>query len=135
MAKQEKPLDLVAILASAGQQELDDVRQRIDAIQTELHDFFIARKSELDSLKMVEKLLDRKLHPREKTQRVAKPKAERGSGTVTQKAVFDLLTSEGSMPLPAIAARLGKSESGVAISLGQCNWFRRENGEVHIARK
>lgn len=129
----DQPLDLVATLAQAGTAELEAVNKRIEQLATEIRQFIDGRKAEIASLKIVRRVLARKLAP-PAANREQKPKASREL-TELQKSIFDLLTAEGSMPVPAIAARLKKTGQGIAASVGMCDWFTRENGEVKIATK
>lgn len=131
MAEEAKPT-LVSLLADAGQPELEDVNKRIAELQRQIEQFCGQRKAEIASLKLVLRVLHRKLQPPAKREK--KPKATREM-TALQKQVFDLLAAEGSMPLPAIAARVDRTVQGVAAMIGTCDWFTRQNGEVHIATK
>lgn len=59
------------------------------------------------------------------------------SGAMTihdyRNKIFDLITKEGSMPLPVIAARIGTSPTIVGRAVNH-EWFEKKHGEVHIAR-
>lgn len=131
MAEETKPT-LVSLLADAGQPELEDINKRIAELQRQIEQFCGQRKAEIASLKIVRRVLHRKLQPPAVRQK--KPKATR-EGTELQRKVYDLLSKEGSMPVPAIAARLQKTPQGIAAMVGMCDWFVRENGEVHVAIK
>lgn len=130
MAEEAKPT-LVSLLADAGQPELEDINKRIAELQRQIEQFCRQRKAEIASLKLVARVLRRKLQPPAVRQK--KPKAAR-EGTELQKRIYDLLTKEGSMPVPAIAARLGVHGAGIGAATSACPWFVRANGEVRIAK-
>lgn len=132
MAEEAKPT-LVALLADAGQAELDDVNKRIAEIKRQIEQFCGQRKAEIAYLLLVRRVLERKLSPRVKKEKKAQEPKQR-DGTELQKRIFDLLTQEGPMPVPAIAAGLNVHGAGVGAAVSPCPWFVRANGEVRIAK-
>jgi len=139
-ATKEKAPDitsLVSVLSNAKQDDLDAIDARVRQLQQEIDKYVVPRQSEILALKKLSSLISARLHPRPK-----KPREPSGNGvaksrkpTELHQRIFDLLHAEGSMPVPAIAARLGLREQAVSISLTYSDWFERRNGEVHIATK
>lgn len=129
-----EPQDLVALIAKAGTLDLERINQRIDTLTREIREYVTTRKQEMRSLTLVQHVLEKRLGQARPRQH-RKPLGKNGQGTELQNAVYDLLAKEGSMPLPAIAARMQRTPQGIAAMIGMCDWFRRENGEVHIAIK
>jgi hypothetical protein len=138
MLKMERtPLDLAVILAQAGQPELDAVTAKIAELEKDLAELVAARKAEIASLRLVERVLRRRLEPtapKEKKPKATKPRQSSGDGTEMQRKIFDLLSKEGPMPVPAIAARLNMHDAGVGAAVSASPWFVRANGEVRIAK-
>lgn len=124
-------VNLITLLGNAGKPELNAINARITQLGSEIREYVDSRKAEMASLKIVRRAISRKLQT--PAAREKKPKANREM-TELQKMVFDLLTREGSMPLPVIAARTKRTAQGIAAMIGTCDWFTRLNGEVHIAR-
>lgn len=124
-------VDLVTLIANAGGPELELVNKRITTLEAEIRRFVDSRKAEIASLKLVRRVLNRKLQP--PPSRAKKPR--NANGTELQRQIYDLLSQEGSMPVPAIAGRLKKTAQGIAACVGMCDWFLRQNGEVSIAVK
>lgn len=132
--------DLAAVTA-----EIESKEKARDAAVAELD-------KEISGLKALHKMLDVRLHgKRPKAKRAARAGvgsggAARASGLspAQEKAaergdilnkVYDLVSKEGSMPMPAIAERIGISPYRINRAMENCDWFNYRNGEVVIARK
>lgn len=124
-------VDLVAAIEAAGEQDLAAIDERIAALRAEISEYVATRKRKLAALLLVRRSLQFKLHgkPAKST------KGDKTGGSELATQVYYLLAEYGSMPLPAIAARLAKTSQGIAACIGRSDWFERKNGEVHIAVK
>lgn len=107
---------LIDSILSATADDLQAIDERITVIVNEIAE----KQKAVAGLQAIRKVVDIRLN---------------GKAPQLSDMVFDLLTKEGSMPVPAIAERLGKSPAVIGMAIGRkSEWFRRENGEVHIAR-
>lgn len=134
----DQATELVQLIAHAGAVEVEAISARIATLMAEIEDFATSRKAEIASLKLIRRFLQRKLVPpavQSSQQKLGKRKYTLRGGTQLQKEIYDLLAKEGSMPAPAIAARLQRTPHAISSCVGMCDWFHRENGEVHIAQK
>lgn len=62
------------------------------------------------------------------------PDAAIGADTLATR-IFDLISEEGSMPVPAIAARLNQTEATVGCLVREHEWFTRTmQGEIDIRK-
>ena len=88
------------------------------------------------SLRLVQRIIQAKQLPEVngRLKKRAKWQSVVADKTDLQKRIYDLLAAEGSMPVPAIAARLGVKGAGIGISVSHCPWFETRGGEVHIAK-
>lgn len=128
-------LSCVRIISEAGDGELRAIEERIAALTREIDELAASRNAEIKSLRLVQRIIEAKqlretngrLKKRAKCQSVVADKTD------LQKRIYDLLAAEGSMPVPAIAARLGGKGAGIGISVARCPWFETRGGEVHIA--
>jgi hypothetical protein len=124
-------VDLVAAIEAAGEQDMEAIDERIAALRQEICGYVATRKRKLAALMLVRRSLQFKLHGKP----AKAPKGERstvGSELATQ--IYDLIAEHGSLPVPAIAARLGRPGQAIADSIQRSAWFERKNGEVHIAK-
>jgi len=121
--------DLVAALEAAGEGDLAAIDARMTELRAEIDEYVASRKRKLDALALIRRSLQFKLHGRQP--KVAKT-TKTGGGEVA-KLIYDLLAAEGSMPVPAIAARLNRTNQSIAICVHKSAWFERRDGEVHIA--
>lgn len=114
-------LSLVDAIQNAGESDLLEVESRIKALT-----------NELKSLRVVQKVIQRKLNGKPERAKNSGSKANKEPSELAQ-SIYDLLDKEGSMPTPAIAAQLGVSGQAVGACVSRSNWFDKRNGEVHIA--
>lgn len=131
----DKKLDfgaLLSLLESATLEDLQLIQNRITMLENDIRDYAAPREREIVGLKKLYRLVESKTKPKEPRAAGTKSPA---TGSALQQQIFDLLSQEGSMPLPAIAARLGKTVPKVSMSISRIDWFERRNGEVHIAVK
>jgi len=132
--------DLVSMLSRASVQDLRDMQQRIDKLTREVREFAEARKAEIASLRIVRRILEKKLLPpkthKPRVARSAVPPKVLGAEHMTalQTEIYDLIAKEGSMPVPAIAARINKTPISVSVCISRCEWFDSSHGEVRIAK-
>lgn len=125
-------------IASATETDLEELREMIDAAERELHEITSEHRNRIDSLKAAASVVYRKLHgkpPRAvRAQRdSAKPNSQVETRDKIRQQIHDLISQEGSMPVSAIAARLGRSNIQVAMIVRHCDWFSNENGDVSNA--
>ena len=125
---------VLQLLENATQNDLQLIQDQIAFIEKDMRDYVAPRERQVASLKRLHKLIETRVVPKEKKPRDSSAR-NGGLGSALQQQIFDLLSQEGSMPLPAIAARLGKTVPMVSMSISRINWFERRNGEVHIAVK
>ena len=128
---------LIRMIAEAGEADLQQVEARIAEIKADITKFVEARKAELASLQMVQKILFKKLHPQPRVPRAprdpnAPPKKSAGSELANE--LYDLIDREGSMPSAVAAKKLGKTAAQVGGCAWRSSWFESINGEIHIAR-
>jgi len=115
-------MGIIDVIKDAGENELQEVESRIAELT-----------NELDSLRVVEKVLRVKVHGKpERAKPGTKAKSKKEPSELAQR-IYDLLDKEGSMPTPAIAASLGVTGAAVGASVHHSDWFEKRNGEVHIA--
>lgn len=128
--------DLVRMLATAGQPELASIEERIHELSLEINEMIAPKKAEIAGLRTLQQAIRTKLTPetngKQKLKAVCQSKP--GDKSDLQIAIHDLLAEEGSMPVPAIAERLGKKPHFVGASVRGSRWFSVRNGEVHIAK-
>jgi hypothetical protein len=128
---------LIRMIAEAGEADLQQVVARIAEIKADITKFVAARKAELASLQMVQKILFRKLHPNQKAERKPRdhnaPPKKSGSMELANQ-LYDLITKEGSMPSAVAAKKLGKSAAQIGGVAWRSTWFHTENGEISIAK-
>jgi len=138
-AKSDQKADLVDLIGSAGEAELTKIEARIEAIGREIHDFTGSRQRELGALRIVRQAIKYRLQGRgpgrRSKPRPAKAQAASAADPPLANLIYDLLSIEGPMPVPAIAARLGRAAAGVGKCVSSSSWFLRTNGEVQIAMK
>ena len=129
--------NLIRMLADAGESDLQQVEARIAEIKADITKFVEARKAELASLQMVQKILFKKLHPQPRVQRAARdpnaPPKKSGSMELANQ-LYDLITKEWSMPSAVAAKKLGKSAAQVGGVAWRSTWFETKNGEISIAK-
>ena len=90
---------LLAALAAAGEEELREVRQRIDGLRTELA-----------ALSEVEKILERRLHG-------PKPRKAPGGGDTLRSRIRECILANGPGTVQALASKLGVEPQAVRMSL------------------
>jgi hypothetical protein len=140
MAKAAEKPSLAEMVANATGKDLDDIDARITDLQAEIAD----RQKEIDGLKLIRKSIDWRLHgkpKRKQAQRKPKPtveaKGDEGDKGDTQmrERIYDLISREGTLPVAAIAQRLGVRAAAVGTSIHFCDWFERlPNGDIAIAQ-
>ncbi len=94
--------DLLSAIAAAGEQDLVDVRGRIDAA-----------KKELEGLREVEKILDRRLHGRPER---AAAGAAGGNGKLAGR-IIAAIRADGPATLDDLAATLGEKPQAVRMAI------------------
>lgn len=136
----DKPPSLVEMIQKADSRDLDVIDVRMEEIRVVTEEL----NNELTALKDVRKIIAARVSGRVKAAAKKKRKApaelvDRRLGDTYSlemaKQIFDLLTLEGSMPVPAIAARLHGSPSAVGRCVSACEWFDTTDGEVAIATR
>lgn len=134
MTEKINTTQLLDLMENAGEADLAVITARIDALKLEIQQFAAARHSEIKSLGILRRILAVKVAP-EASRKSRKSRAAEGDErTELQKRIFDLLASEGPMPVPAIAARLNMLPKNIGRSICSCTWFVSEYGEVKIAK-
>lgn len=123
------PPSLVDQILFATEADLQAIDDQITAITDEICE----KQKTVDGFRAIRKAIEIRINGKPE-----RKKREPGDGTPKPQVtdiIFDLLTKEGSMPVPAIAERLGKSPAVIGMAIGRkAEWFVRKNGEVHIAR-
>jgi hypothetical protein len=129
--------DLLKLIESSSQSDLDAIDARIVTLSSEIS----ARRATIVALKALRGVVFSKVNgrqqpkqPRGKNPDSANQKQKSATDSLRQQ-IDDLLRREGSMPVPAIAAKLGRSAQQIAMTVVKCDWFERKNGEVHVAKK
>lgn len=145
MAKELKVMGVVEAVLQADADALAEIDSKIGDIEASI----ASQQREIEGLRMIRRAIDVRLNgkperkqrqPREKKVKVAEPasgfeKANRtGDDEKLSQRIYDLLHAEGSMPIQAIAERLGVRAAVAGMCVATSNWFERKNGEVHIAR-
>ena len=123
-------VDLVSLIDTAGDAELQKISEEILRLEREIREFTESRRCRIQSLTILKRAIKAKLYP---IKRKHGKQNDEGTTTYIRSRVYDLLAAEGSMPVPAIAKRLGLKPSQVGASIWNCDWFDRRDGEVHIA--
>jgi hypothetical protein len=126
-------VDLVAVIEAAGEADLAAIEQRIVELRKEMDDFVSTRKRKLDALTLVKKSLQFKLHGRPAKSDATGDGKTGSGGTKLAERIYELISEQGSMPVPAIAEAVGVRAAGVGICVSRSPWFERRNGEVYIA--
>lgn len=129
--KSPTPPSLIDQILFATEADLQAIDEQIAAITDEIAE----KQRTVDGFRAIRKAIEIRING--KPERKKREPREPGDDTPKQQlsdAVFDLLTKEGSMPVPAIAERLGKTPAIIGMAIGRkSEWFVRKNGEVHIA--
>lgn len=132
MSTKPTSTSLVDQILFATESDLQAIDERITAIADEIAE----KQRTVEGFRAIRKAIEIRING--KPERKKREPGESGNGVakvMLYDAIFDLLTKEGSMPVPAIAERLGKPAAVIGMAIGRkSEWFRRENGEVHIAR-
>lgn len=129
-------MSVAAAIALADESDLVELRELIDAAERELHTLTREHRQRIDALKKAASVVERKLHG--KPARAARGAREASKPSSQQhetrdkirQQIHDLLSTEGSMPVPAIAKRLSRSNIQIAMIVRHCDWFKNEDGEV-----
>ena len=128
----------IKILEALAEASADDLAE----IEAEI----VKLEAKLASLKAAKSLVDVAVNgPRMKVKQVRAPRTPSAmvSGTTRSDAdpatvasqVYDLIDSEGPLPIAVIAARLHKTPQGVALAATKSGWFARTaEGELAIAK-
>jgi hypothetical protein len=137
VVKQEQPT-VVDAISKATQADID----AIDATICDLKEAMKRSSDSISSLKVIRRAIDQRINGK-KPRQVRVKKAAKGSdetshappdGTQLAQEVYDLLFHEGSMPVPAIAERLGRTAAAVGNCTARSDWFEKQNGEVRIRK-
>jgi len=125
-------MSILDAILNASEKDLADLDAKITDHTKQLEAMRSARKVIAERLGV--EAPKKAVAKREPTEGGVKPNREASD---LAKRIFDLLDREGSMPLPAIAVRLGMAPQGIAraIMAGACaHWFVKKDGEVSIAK-
>lgn len=135
----EKPTSpsLVDQILFATEADLQAIDEQITAITDEIAE----KQRTVDGFRAIRKAIEIRLNGKPERK---KPERSAGGAVATNDAggkrvklierVYALLMSEGSMPLPAIAERVGSTPGSVSGTIAGSDWFELRDGEVHIAR-
>lgn len=126
----------VKALLGATAEDLAELRECISELQSELDAYVAEKKQSLDALKALEKILSIKVEGKPE-RKPREPGKAKGQASPTAERFYELLMREGSMPLPAAAAKLGTTAAGLSAVLRSASckdWFASRNGEIHVAR-
>lgn len=136
-------LDLITAIEAAGQEEIDAIDERLSDLNGRINTL----KQSVDRLHQLRRIICGKPNGKPlpaiavatDDPAPAEPTASAQDENwavrdLVRNQVFDLLTENGSMPVPAIAASIGKQVPYVAKVVRECEWFERRDGEVHIAK-
>lgn len=156
MAKPTTPtIPIVEAIASAGEADLLALREQITAQEQSLAQWVADKQRSIDTLRAAARLIEIRLHGNPMRAKKTKKKASPGDATQQPaqaseaddggrdrheyselaNAIYDLLAKEGAMPVPAIAARLGRAPAAVGSCASRCDWFERTSaGEFAIAK-
>lgn len=134
-----KKINLIEALQAATAEDLADIDARITAVRDKIEATLRAQRGELDALLAARKLIDLRINgrPSKAVKGAAKKGASPadGGGSELACAIHDLLTKEGSLPVAAIAQRLGKTNAAIGVCVARSSWFSRtSDGDVQIAR-
>lgn len=142
---------LVDVILSAGKEDMDEIDGQIELLERELEESTAKLKQQIDALKAARRLIAirtgaeparKPRQPREEGRNgvAASSNGEKrkaGEPSEAANRIFDLLSAEGSMPVPAIAERIGSTPAAVGrviTAAANADWFEKRGGEVHIAR-
>lgn len=131
--------DLITLLARATVNDLAAIDTEINRLEADLNAIVSERKKTIDAMKVARRTVDFAVNGKTKRKTPVRRKASEADNepaveTGLKNEIYDLLFKEGPMPVPAIAARLGRRAAGVGISVSRCEWFERDNGDVRIAK-
>lgn len=134
--------NIIDALMGATSKDLEAIEAKIVELTTQLNSLKAARiviakrlNVEIDSPQK-RAYQTRSSKKKETENNDANPEESKSSRLAN--TVYDLLTTEGSMPLPAIAARLKTLPGPLAMCIRSAavrDWFVERNGEIHIAMK
>lgn len=131
-----KKINLIEALQAATAEDLADIDARITAVRDKIEATLRAQRGELDALLAARKLIDLRINgrpPKGAAKKGASPAD--GGGSELACAIHDLLTKEGSLPVAAIAQRLGRAPQAIGVCVAKSEWFSRTpDGDVEIAR-
>jgi len=117
-------MKILEALDNTSEKDLEAISSRIDELESELATLKEARK--LVHLKVHGEKLTTKAALGTTKQKKADPQKEHDRGLI-----HDLLSEEGSMPVPAISERLGIDGRRVVGLLRNHEWFRKVNGNEY----
>lgn len=132
-------LDVVQAVARATEESLRDIDAAIHRIVVQISEL----EDHVAALRMIRRAVATKLHgkqarkPRSKSAKPGKLAAEKRDDDdreVMVRRIVALLDTEGSMPVPAIAARLNALPAYVGTVVNGTALFVTKGGEVHLAR-
>lgn len=133
--------DLIACLARATADDLATIDNEIEKLNAELDAEVNFRKKAIDALVAARKTVDFAVNGKKARKTPVRKAARKESSTVAppEKSTLateirDLLDAEGSMPVAAIAARLGHPPAVIGMLTARSSLFEKLNGEVHIAK-
>lgn len=130
MTEKKNTKSLLDSIMSATADDLQDIDERITAIIDEIAE----KQKAVTGLQAIRKVVDIRVNGKA-PRKSPTPREDGPPKPQVSDAVYDLLMKEGSMPVPAIAERLGKTPAVIGMAIGRkSEWFVRKNGEVHIAK-
>lgn len=122
-------MSLLDAIKNATAEDLQAIDDRIAALDTELAALLAARKVVAIA---VNGKPERK--PRGAGTTAAAKSAKSDEMERRRQAIHDLLSEEGSLPVPVIAKRLNIHATAVGWAVRDHEWFEIKNGEVHVAK-
>lgn len=141
-AKGTESVSLVDVLRHATSTDLDEIRETVAELESELATYVADKTREIGALKAAAKLLSVRLNGKPPRQpRGAKAgKATGGGGreddddpTSLRCQIYDAIAEDGPQTIVELCDRLHRTTQAVAMSVSRCPWLVRRGDEVSHA--